>query len=240
VSNIHAGRVPKYYTVKTRLESMMARLGEGAPLPPERELAADFGVARSTVRQAISELTMAGRLRAHQGRGTFVASPKMIQPLSLASYTERLRDMGRVPGRAVVTFERVAADADLAGQLSVGVGDEVVFLERVLLADGEPIGLESSYLPYARYPALMGELDPTGSLYAFMQARYGVVYAEAIERIETVLAGPREAALLSANPATPMLLLLRTSTDPYGVRIEWVRTIYRGDRIGFEARLHAG
>ncbi|XVV15060.1 GntR family transcriptional regulator [Actinoplanes sp. CA-131856] len=222
------GRVPKYYVVKNQLLNLLADLGEGAPLPPERDLAAAYGVARTTLRQAISELVMEGRLRAHRGRGTFVAAPKLIQPLSLGSYTEALREMGRDPSRRVVTVETLEDD-DLGGR--------VLHLERVLLADGEPLGLESTYMPAARFGDLMEGFDATGSLYRHVQARYGIRYAEATERIETVLASPREAALLATNPAQPMLLMQRVSTDESGAPIERVRALYRGDRIGFVTRL---
>ncbi|GHJ47234.1 GntR family transcriptional regulator [Catellatospora sp. TT07R-123] len=231
------GRVPKYYAVKALLLDEIATLGVGAPLPPERDLAARYGVGRSTVRQAISELTIEGRLSAQQGRGTFVAKPKLIQPLSLVSYTESLRGMGYQPGRIVITLDEIAADEELAGELEIAPGEPVIHLERVLLADGEPLGLESTYLPADRFPTLLEVLDPTGSLYKCMQDELGVVWAEATERIETALASPREALLLQTNPALPMLLMQRLSRDPGGVPIERVRALYRGDRIGFQARL---
>jgi GntR family transcriptional regulator len=234
------GRVPKYYAVKALILDEIAHLGVGSPVPPERDLAARFQVARSTVRQAISELVIEGRLTAQQGRGTFVAPPKLIHPLSLVSYTEALRAMGRVPSRTVVTFEERPADDELAAALELKPAAPVVELERVLLADGEPLGLETTYLPAERYPDLLGGFDPSGSLYRWMQERLGVVWAEATERIETALASPREALLLQTNPALPMLLMQRLSRDPAGTPIEQVRSLYRGDRIGFETRLVSG
>lgn len=231
------GRVPKYYAVKARLLALLPTLGEGAPLPPERELAADYGVSRATVRQAISELVLDGRLSAHQGRGTFVAQPKLIHPLDLVSYTEAVRAMGREPGRRLVTSEELTAQADLAASLHIGADDKVVHLERVLLTDGEPTGLESTFLPAARFPTLLDVFDPTESLYRCLQEDLGIVFAEADERIETALASPREAQLLGTNPALPMLLLHRVSYDEEGVPIERVRTLYRGDRIGFATKL---
>ncbi|WP_285666896.1 GntR family transcriptional regulator [Actinorhabdospora filicis] len=234
------GRVPKYYAVKARLLALMPELGPDAPLPPERELAADYGVSRATVRQAISELVLEGRLAARQGRGTFVAAPKLIHPLDLVSYTEAVRAMGRTPSRILVTKERVTADAGTATVLGVEEGTDVLHLERVLLTDGEPTGLESTYLPAARFPDLLDTFDPAGSLYACLQDEHGVVFAEAEDQIETALASPREAHLLGTNPALPMLLLHRVSYDPEGAPIERVRTLYRGDRIGFRARLRAG
>ncbi|BCJ40873.1 GntR family transcriptional regulator [Actinoplanes ianthinogenes] len=230
------GRVPKYYVVKSQLLNLLAELGEGALLPAERNLAVAYGVARSTLRQAISELTMEGRLRAYRGRGTFVAPPKLVQPLALRSYTEALREMGRSPGRRVVTVETVPAAA-LGADLGIAATDEVLHLERVLLADDEPLGLESTYLPVARFPGLMDGYDGTGSLYQHMIDRYAVTYASAVERIETVLASPREAMLLDTNPAQPMLLMQRVSSDGEGRPIERVRSLYRGDRIGFETHL---
>lgn len=233
------GRVPKSYAVKMRLLRLMDELGEDALLPSERELAAEYEVARSTVRAAINELIMEGRLRSARGRGTYVAPPKLVQPLTLASYTESVRSMGMTPGRRTVTLEHHVAQPDLAHQLALRPGDLTVHLERVLLADGEPIGLESTYLPLDRFPRLLEVLRPEESLYRCLQDDLGVVFAEADETVETVLAAPREALLLGTNPAMPMLLTMRTSYDPDGVPIERVRQLFRGDRIGFAARLRA-
>ncbi|WTW95969.1 GntR family transcriptional regulator [Streptomycetaceae bacterium NBC_01309] len=233
------GRVPKSYAVKMRLLGLMDELGEDALLPPERELAAEYSVARSTLRSAIADLVMEGRLRSARGRGTYVAPPKLVQPLSLASYTESVRSMGMTPGRRVVTVEHHVAQPDLADRLGIRPGDLTVHLERVLLADDEPIGLESTYLPLDRFPTILEVLRPQESLYRCLQEDLGVVFAEADETVETVLAAPREAMLLGTNPALPMLLTMRTSYDPEGVPIERVRQLFRGDRIGFATRLRA-
>ncbi|WP_425553539.1 GntR family transcriptional regulator [Dactylosporangium salmoneum] len=233
------GRVPKYYAVKALILDEIARLEVGAPLPPERDLAARYNVARSTVRQAISELVIEGRLSAQQGRGTFVAQPKLIHPLSLASYTESLRALGHQPSRTVIAFEEIPADDEIAAALAIEPGAPVIRLERVLLADGEPLGLETTYLSAQRYPTLLDVFEPSASLYRCLQDELGVVFAEATERIETALASPREALLLQTNPALPMLLMQRLSRDPSGTPIEQVRSLYRGDRIGFETHLVA-
>ncbi|WP_433008357.1 GntR family transcriptional regulator [Kribbella sp. CA-294648] len=229
--------VPLHFAVKTRLVELLERLGEGAALPPERTLAKEFGVSRWTMRQAIRELVADGRLRARQGQGTFVATPKLIQPLALLSYTEALRAQGLQPGREVVVFEEIAADEVLAGQLEIAVGDPVHRLERVLLADGQPIGLETTYLSVARFPTLREVLQPEGSLYRCLTDDLGVQFAEGEELVETVIASPREAELLKATQSLPMLLLHRTTRDTTGRPIESVRSLYRGDRVGFRATL---
>lgn len=227
--------VPKPYLVRTGLDDILAGLHEGDPFPPERELAARFGVARDTVRQAVHELLVEGRIE-RRGRGTVVARPKLVQPLSLQSYTEGAQRSGRTPGRLLVTWERTPADTEVAAGLDVRPSTPVMHLERVLLADGVRIGLESTYLPLHRFADLVEDFDPTTSLYAAIRAR-GVEFDCATERIETVLPTPREAGLLESTTAMPMLLLNRRSVDVDGAPIEVVRALYRGDRVAFEATL---
>jgi GntR family transcriptional regulator len=229
------GRLPKPYLVRTAVDDILAKLEEGDAVPPERELAARFGVSRETVRQALHELLVEGRIE-RRGRGTVVSRPKLIQPLSLQSYTEGARERGRVPGRELVTWEDIEATAELALGLDVSSGDAVMHLERVLLADGQRIGLESSYLPRQRFGYLTDSFDPATSLYAAIRAG-GVQFGSAVERIETALPSPREAALLESTTAMPMLLLNRRSLDTDGRPIEMVRALYRGDRVAFETKL---
>jgi GntR family transcriptional regulator len=233
------GRVPRYYAVKVELLDLVDKLGQGAMLPSERELAERYSVSRLTLRQAVSELVLEGRLVRRQGSGTFVSPPKLTQPLALVSYTEGMRQQGVEPGRSAVTVEHLPADELLAEDLAIEPGAVVLHLERVLTADGERVGLESTYLPERRFPDLLGRFDPTTSLYAFLRDELGVEFAEARERLETVLATPREALLIGTNPALPMLLLHRVSYDRAGVPIERVRSLYRGDRFSFVTRLRA-
>jgi GntR family transcriptional regulator len=227
--------LPKPYLIRTAVDALIADLTEGDPVPAERELAARFGVARETVRQALHELLVEGRIE-RRGRGTVVSKPKLTQPLSLKSYTEGAHTMGRKPGRLLVTWQDIAATPDLAAALDIREGELVMHLERVLLADGQRIGLESSYLPRHRFGHFTETFDPETSLYAAIRAA-GVAFGSAVERIETVLASPREAALLESTTAMPMLRLNRRSVDTEEQPIEVVRALYRGDRVAFEALL---
>lgn len=176
-----------------------------------------------------------GRIE-RRGRGTVVSQPKLTQPLSLKSYTEGALRMGRTPGRLLVQWEDVGATAEMATALDVSPGDPVMHLERVLLADGDRIGLESTYLAVARFGHLKDTFDPTTSLYAAIRA-VGVEFGAALERIETSLPSPREATLLGSTVTMPVLLLNRRTVDVEDKPIELVRSLYRGDRVAFEAWL---
>ncbi|HEY9368496.1 GntR family transcriptional regulator [Streptomyces sp.] len=230
------GRIPKYYAVKAKIGVLVEELGEGGLLPTERDLAARFEVSRETVRQALRELLLEGRLR-RQGRGTVVAGPKLEQPLSLASYTEGVRRQGLRPGRALISLDRFPCPDALAPEIGAVRGETVWHMERVLLADDERVGLESTYVTEARAPRLDLDFDPDSSFYAYLHDRLGIEFGDADERIETVLATPREALLIGTPPALPMLLLHRISRDTAGRPLERVRTLYRGDRFSFSAHL---
>jgi GntR family transcriptional regulator len=229
------GSPRKAHQIRAALDLLLAELQVGDAVPAERELAVRFGVARETVRNALYELLVEGRIE-RRGRGTVVSRPKLVQPLSLRSYTEGAVRMGRTPGRLLVTWEDVAADADLAAALDIEPGSAVMQLERVLLADGERIGLESTYLSVQRFGWLRETFDPTTSLYAAIRGS-GVRFGAALERVETALPSPREATLLGVSTAMPVLMLNRRTVDAADDPIEVVRALYRGDRVAFEALL---
>ncbi|MEV8476478.1 GntR family transcriptional regulator [Streptomyces sp. NPDC051173] len=230
------GRIPKYYAVKTRVAALLDELGEGEPLPTERDLAVRFEVSRETVRQALRELLLEGRLR-RAGRGTVVAGPKLEQPLALASYTEGVRRQGRRPGRSLIGLDRFPCPPALAPDLGVQQGAPVWHMERVLLADDERVGLESTYLAVERVPRLDTGFEPDSSFYGYLHDHLGISFGDADERLETVLATPREALLIGTPPALPMLLIHRLSRDTEGRPLERVRSLYRGDRFSFTTHL---
>ncbi|GFH37644.1 GntR family transcriptional regulator [Streptomyces pacificus] len=230
-------RVPKYYRLKRHLLDMTETLPPGTPVPPERTLAAEFDTSRTTVRQALQELVVEGRLERIQGKGTFVAKPKVSQALRLTSYTEDMLAQGLQPASQLLDIGYVTADGTLAGLLDIAPGGRVLRIERLRLASGEPMAIETTHLSAKRFPALRRSLVRYTSLYAALAEVYDVRPAEAEETIETSLATPREAGLLGTDVGLPMLMLSRHSLDAGGDPVEWVRSVYRGDRYKFVARL---
>ncbi|MER8154272.1 GntR family transcriptional regulator [Streptomyces sp. NPDC094472] len=230
-------RVPKYYRLKRHLLEMTETLPPGTPVPPERTLAAEFDTSRTTVRQALQELVVEGRLERIQGKGTFVAKPKVSQALQLTSYTEDMKAQGLEPTSQLLDIGYVTADDRLSGLLDIAAGGRVLRIERLRLASGEPMAIETTHLSAKRFPALRRSLVKYTSLYTALAEVYDVRLAEAEETIETSLATPREAGLLGTDVGLPMLMLSRHSRDAAGEPVEWVRSVYRGDRYKFVARL---
>lgn len=228
---------PKYYRLKRHLLEMTGDLPVGSPVPPERTLALEFDTSRTTVRQALQELVVEGRLERVQGRGTFVAHPKVAQVLRLTSYTEDMHAQGLEPTSRLLEVGVVAADKGLAARLDMKVGGKVYRLQRLRMANGQPMAVETTHLSAKRFPRLRQQLGSYTSLYALLGEVYGVHLAEAEETIETALATPAEAALLGTDVGMPLLQLSRHSFSEAGEPVEWVRSLYRGDRYKFITRL---
>jgi len=228
---------PKYYVVKGHLAEMLAALAPGQALPPERTLAENFSTSRTTIRQALHELTIEGRLVRVHGRGTFAALPKVAQPLQLTSYTEDMRRQGLASRSKLLSVGYVNADDELARRLEVRRRGRVLRIERLRIASDEPMAIEATHLDASRFPGLAKKLGGSVSLYALLANEYGVHLAQAEETIQTVPAPPKAAELLETNVGYPMLLLSRHSRDTEGRPVEFALSFYRGDRYKFVAQL---
>lgn len=231
-------REPKYWGLKRHLLELLSSLPPGSPIPTERSLAAEFDVSRTTVRQALADLTVEGRLLRVQGKGTFAAEPKVAQRLQLSSYTEDMRAQGREPSSRLLDMAEIPAEGELPALLGVRSGAKVLRMQRLRLADGEPMAIETTHLPLGRFRGLRKHVSAGGSLYQVLKERYDVEMGHAEETIETALAGPHEAELLGADVGMPMLLLSRHVWDTTERPVEWVRSVYRGDRYKFVAELN--
>jgi GntR family transcriptional regulator len=228
---------PKYRVLHDALAALIRDLPAGSGMPTERELCERFGVSRGTVRQALDHLEVEQRIYRHQGRGTFVAGPKMDHLLELSSHTASFRARGMEPGSRLIGVTRVPAPTDVAGMLALAEGEETLQIERVRLADDEPLAVEVLHLGAKRFDGIAAVLGESQSLYELLRARYGVELAWAEETIEAALAPGREASLLGIPSGAPMLVLCRQSFDAIGRPVEFVRSFYRADKFRFRTRL---
>lgn len=230
-------KIPKYYVVKSALADMIADLPTGAPIPTERELAVKFDTSRTTVRQALADLVVDGRLERSQGRGTFVSRPKVMQVRPLTSFSQERDFEGWRPGSVLRDISSMPADAELAERLQVPEGAQIHRIERIRTAADEPIAYEVAHLP-SPLPGLEAHLAERGSLYATMRDDYGIELTTVEDTVETVLADPVQANLLGVDTGLPMLLIHRTGWDANGNVVEWTRSVFRGDRFRFVSRHH--
>lgn len=228
---------PPYYRLKESLLDRIAELPPGAPIPTERAIAGEYGVSRTTVRRALHDLLIEGRIARHQGRGTFIAEPKVDQKLTLTGYTEDMAERGMVPSSRILSIDTISGDEEVATALGLGLDSPVLVIARLRLADQTPMAIEAAHFSHDTFGAVGHLMTEGASLYAILRAEFGVQLDHADETIETSVASPNDADLLRSEIGGPILLLTRTSYDANNNPVEFVRSRYRGDRFRFVTRL---
>ncbi len=233
--------LPLHQQLKAAIEDRILS-GEwlpGTQVPSERELCEQYRISRITVRQALSALVMEGRLVRTQGRGTFVASPRIEQQLTqLTGFTQDMRARGKRPSARVLEAECIPALATIARALKTKVGESVIMLRRLRLADGEPVAIETAYLLENRCRGILREDLATRSLYDILTKKYSLKPVRAIQQMEATACPAAEAKLLGMRRGEPVLHIHRTTYDRDGQPFELVESFYRGDRYTFYAELY--
>jgi len=200
----------------------------GNRLPSERELSESYKVSRITARQAIDLLFEDGLIFREQGRGTFVAEPRMRHLQGLTSFTEDMQARGFTPYSRILTKEVLKADGELQSSLRISAGQRILHLVRLRMADDRPIALQASYISLASCPGLENEDFKDQSLFALLRSKYYLYPTWTEVDIQAVPASKEEALLLEIRPTDPLLVVRgKTFTDSFEP-IETVRTTYIG------------
>jgi GntR family transcriptional regulator len=224
------GGISKQAFVRDTLLELVGGLEVGAAIPPERRLAADLGVSRPTLRAAIEELVREGLLLRRHGSGTYVAEPKIALPLTMTSFSEDMRQRGMRPGSHILSFEEQSAGAKLGARLRVSPADPVWAIRRLRLADDETMAIEFLHVPRRLLPDLTREDLEEHSFYTLLQEQHGIVIASGIQTIEPTVVNEDEAEMLAVPVHSPAFLFERTTESEGGEVVEYVRSLYRGDR----------
>jgi GntR family transcriptional regulator len=225
---INDGPRPKHAQLRDALAELAATEGPDVAIPSERDLMVAHGVSRATVRKAIDGLVSDGLLQRIHGKGTFVSRPRLESRLHLASFSQDMRRRGLVPSTRALGVELEEPPADVAASLQLAPGAQVWRLDRVRLADGQPIAHEHGWYPEPLLPGLIRH-DLGGSLYELFREQYGLGIDAAEQTLWGEAADATYAELLDAPLHTPLLVFRRVSTSA-GKPLEHVVSRYRGDR----------
>lgn len=232
--------IPLHYQLKEliRGEILAGRVKVGDRLPPERDLADQYGVSRMTARQALQGLVHEGYLSRQSGRGTFITVPSTAVRVSSKGFSEDMLARGMRPGSRVLSATVEPALSTVAYELGIGAGAPVFRLERLRLANGEPMAYELSYLSADRFPDLIKCDLNNRSLYQFLNERYGVTRQRSRRTVESVGASVKEAELLCIPEGSPLLKISGIALDNTDHMLETGWTVYRADRFKLTADMY--
>lgn len=239
----HAGKTGSgllYEQVVDYVEGLVAERGlvPGDMLPTYAELASSVGVSLITVRRALDELERAGKVRRHQGLGTFLARPRIVtEPTRAGSLLTTLGGVGdasQTLDTRVLQMLRGLPSPDVARALRIRADAHVWRLRRLRMIDGQPAVVETSIIPVALAPDLdqqVGRLD--GSLYDLLAAECGLEDEYEEQYLEVVLPGPEERRLLTIPPRTQVVRIRGLSMDKSGTPFDCFEQLYPATEFAF-------
>jgi GntR family transcriptional regulator len=240
--DVHGEDLPSIQVLR-RIEAdiLTGRLLPGSRLAPERELGARLGVARNTLRRALSALGAKGLIQARGRGGWVVVAPAVTERIEgPPSFSEWAARHGHVVTSTVIAARARTATKGEASDLRVVASSKVFELERVRFIEGVPISLDRSVLHPRLIPALAGVDFANRSLYGTIRERADVIPSRAEVGVRAVPATQRAASLLTVAEGDPLLELDEMTFDQYDEPFETARLLNRGDRYAFATTLSAG
>src|SRR5690606_31692385 len=223
---------PAYLQLKEQLANAIdsGQLASGSALPSERGLASSLGLSRMTVRRAFEQLVEAGLVEQRQGSGTYVRGQALEQFIDrVLSFGDEARNLGFDPGTRMVESHLQPAEEAEAAALKVPLGSQILRINRLRTADGEPLAIQEAHLPPHLAELSIELLDRTGSLYRSLESQFGLRPVRAHQTISARLPTRKECHLLGISREVPVLALERTTFGVDESPFEYVRSAYRGD-----------
>ena len=222
--------VTKQSEARSRVLDLIEQLDVGEAIPSERQLTRELGVSRLTVRAALDDLVREGLLVRRHGSGTFVSEPKIAQELTMTSFTEDMRRRGMVPASRTLSLRVTPAGAHLGRLLHVSPSEPVMIISRLRLADRETMAIETLHVRESLVPGLTAPDLERSSFYEVLEGRFGITIVGGRQTIEPTVTNEEESEALSVPLHSPAFQFERTTNSESGEIVEYVRSIYRGDR----------
>jgi GntR family transcriptional regulator len=229
-----APAAPLWLKVRQDLEERLRNGEFDARFPTDRELTDRYRVSRHTVRAAVRSMQDDGVVIRQRGRGSFLAAGVIEPRLGTAFSLFDTIEANGLRQRSVILDQRITTNPRAATLLEERPDSELFVLERIRLADGEPLAHDIVWIPAAIARPLVDVDFSATSLYQQLRQRCGAGPREGTERIRPVVASSEDGARLGLTPGEPALEIdRRTRFD--GLPLEWRITMVRGDRCIFRA-----
>lgn len=231
-------RGPKVRRIADYLRREAVRGTYGNGFPSESALAAQYGVSRNVIREALTQLRAEGLIDRRPGRGTSVAHHKVNYRIDeLRGLNESFRRTGT--GEVVNVVRDVAfipAPPIVAHRLSLRSGAPVLFIERVRNVDGMPFSLDRTYLTEDAGRSIDGADLTNNDIFALLEDALGSPLGESEYLIEATAADEDTARELEVPASSPLVLMERLTRTAEGAPIDLEFISLRSDRASLSAR----
>jgi GntR family transcriptional regulator len=201
-------------------------------LPSEKELCGQWQASRSTIRKAMDQLTDRGKIFRVPGKGSFVSFPKISHQTSqVLSFTEKMRAQGLEVETRLIHKEMIDSNEEIASALKLSPQERVLKVQRLRIVKGEPLALQTSFIPPAICRGLMNEDFESRSLNLLIEEQCDTRLSRSDVWIEAPIVSRKEQQLLG-NPLAPLFLAVVGLTfDQNGKPVRFSRGVFRGDRV---------
>ena len=201
-------------------------------IPSENEFSRIYGISRMTVRSVLTRLVDAGLLYRSQGKGTFIAEPKIISsPLVRYGIREQLEEMGYKTSTKMISFEKVQASSKVSKFLNIKHENDIFIVKRLRFVKEEPLSYHISYVPVSFFHGLDNHDLEHKQMCDVIEKDYNYTIQRRTETLEATTANVEEAWLLSVHPNSPLLVLENMVYTVNDTPLEYSRIIFRGDKI---------
>lgn len=214
-----ASDLPLHVQVRRSLLGMIQKSPQDSPvlLPSEAELMKTFGVSRITVRRALQDLSVAGYVRRHAGKGS-IALPHKLRHTSgrIGGASDEFREQGFTVEARVLEFTDRTPPPEVAVQLGISEGESVPFVHRMMVVDGKPVSIVNMYfnLPDGIRPT--AEDVANVSVISVLRSKWGIVPSRGTRTMEAALATEQDIELLELTPPAPVLIVDLLGFDETG------------------------
>ncbi len=209
---------------------------ESGRLPPEMELAEQFGVNRHTVRSAISALVSEGILRAEQGRGTFIIKPeRLTYPISKRTrFSATLAEQGQRGESRIMSHGVISAPEDVARALALSPGAPVLQVRSVGFGNNTPISRATAWFDNERFPEMLPNLLTYNSVTKAFVASGLDDYVRVSTLVEAYHATLDDIEILRLAPGSIVLVTYAVNADLHGKPVQYSKTRFSADRVSLQ------
>ncbi len=230
--------IPLYFQLKELIveEIKSGQYPVDSLIPTEKELSEQFGISRTTVRQAVTELVQEGWLYRIKSKGTFIARQKLKQDFlqRLETFRDQMKRLGLEPSTEVLDCRVTKASHEVAENLQIEEGEQVIYLFRRRFGDKEPVVTVETYLPFDKCGFLKDQDFEKVSLYDGLSAREETRIFSAKRLVEAVEANNEDVRYLHVRKGSPIQLVHTVSVNKADVALEYSIARYRGDASSFQ------